>query len=60
MRQHGWRFPVFRDTNGLLSDAYGVHGLPTTVIIDSSGRIATSTASVQTVADLRAELEQAS
>lgn len=60
LTHYGWRFPVFRDANGLLGDAYGVRDLPTTVIIDSRGRIAASSSGVQTVASLRAELERAS
>jgi len=60
IRRYGWRFPVFRDRDGLLGDSYGVHTLPTTVIIDARGRIAASSSGVQTVAGLAAEFEHAS
>jgi peroxiredoxin len=60
LREYGWRFPVFRDANGLLGDGYEVHGLPTTVIIDPKGRIASSSAGAQTVAGLTSELAAAS
>ena len=60
LSRYGWRFPVFRDANGLLSDSYDVHGLPTTVIIDPRGRIASSSAGAQTVAGLTSELAAAS
>ena len=60
LQRYGWRFPIFRDRNGLLSDAYGVHALPTTVIVDARGRIAASSSGVQTFAGLTAEIEHAS
>jgi thiol-disulfide isomerase/thioredoxin len=60
LREYAWRFPVFRDGNGLLSDGYEVHALPTTVIIDPKGRIASLSAGAQTVAGLSRELAAAS
>jgi peroxiredoxin len=59
VREYGWRFPVFRDSDGLLSDGYEVHALPTTVIIDRQGRIASSSAGAQSVAGLTRELAAA-
>jgi thiol-disulfide isomerase/thioredoxin len=39
VERYGWRFPVLRDGNGRVGDAYGIVGLPTTFILDSRGRI---------------------
>ena len=40
VRRYHWRFPVLRDPNGTVGDAYGIRGLPDTFIIDAKGRIA--------------------
>jgi cytochrome c biogenesis protein CcmG, thiol:disulfide interchange protein DsbE len=53
---YDWSFPVFGDRDGTLGDAYRVEALPTTVIIDARGRIAQTSARVQTVASLTSEL----
>ena len=39
IRRYGWRFPVLRDGDGHVGDAYRILGLPTTFILDSAGRI---------------------
>jgi peroxiredoxin len=59
LRDYHWSFPVFADPNGTLGDAFGIDALPTTVIIDPKGRIAETTARVQTVASLTSELAAA-
>jgi len=59
LREYRWSFPVFGDPNGTLGAAFGIEALPTTVIIDPSGRIAQTTARVQTVASLASELAAA-
>ncbi|WP_291990717.1 TlpA disulfide reductase family protein [Luteitalea sp.] len=35
--QHGLRFPIMLDENGSIAAAYGVVGLPTSLILDRSG-----------------------
>lgn len=60
VRDYGWSFPVFDDRDGTLGDAYRIEALPTTVIIDARGRIAQTSARVQTVATLTSELAAAS
>jgi peroxiredoxin len=42
MERGGYHFPVMIDPSGKLGDAYGVRGVPTTYVIDHSGRIAWS------------------
>jgi peroxiredoxin len=37
VRQHGLRFPILLDEGGSISAAYGVTGLPTSLIVDRSG-----------------------
>jgi cytochrome c biogenesis protein CcmG/thiol:disulfide interchange protein DsbE len=60
VHDYDWSFPVFGDRGGTLGDAYRIEALPTTVIIDAKGRIARTSARVQTVASLRSELAAAS
>jgi thiol-disulfide isomerase/thioredoxin len=59
VRDYDWSFPVFGDRDGTLGVAYRVEALPTTVIIDAKGRIAQTSARVQTVASLTSELAAA-
>jgi peroxiredoxin len=59
LRDYRWSFPVFSDRNGTLGAAFGIEALPTTVIIDPEGRIAQTSARVQTVASLAGELAAA-
>lgn len=40
IRRFHWTFPNLRDPQGLAGDAYRITGLPTTFIVDRSGRIA--------------------
>jgi peroxiredoxin len=56
VHSYDWSFHVFSDRDGTLGDAYRVEALPTTVIIDARGRIAQTSARVQTVASLTSEL----
>ena len=37
VRQHGLRFPILLDGDGAIATAYGVPGLPTSLIVDRSG-----------------------
>lgn len=56
IRRYAWQFPNLRDANGTTGDAYGIRGLPTTFIIDSSGRIADVLQGPQTAADIHRAL----
>jgi cytochrome c biogenesis protein CcmG, thiol:disulfide interchange protein DsbE len=59
IRQYGWTFPVLSDPNGVYGARYGFSGLPTTVVLDSRGRIAETLRGPQTVSDLRQALKVA-
>jgi cytochrome c biogenesis protein CcmG, thiol:disulfide interchange protein DsbE len=37
--KHGWTFPVLRDAEGTVGNDYRLTGLPTTFVLDASGRI---------------------
>lgn len=39
VRRYGWTFTVLRDSEGAVGNDYGITGLPTTFVLDSSGRI---------------------
>ena len=39
IRRYRWSFPDLRDGDGTVGNAYGITGLPTTFLLDSSGRI---------------------
>jgi cytochrome c biogenesis protein CcmG, thiol:disulfide interchange protein DsbE len=39
IRRHGWTFTNLRDASGAVGSAYGVSGLPTSFVLDASGRI---------------------
>jgi cytochrome c biogenesis protein CcmG/thiol:disulfide interchange protein DsbE len=39
IRRFGWTFPNVRDGEGIVGNAYELIGLPTTFVLDSSGRI---------------------
>lgn len=51
VRRYGWRFPVLR-ASGLSGGRYDVIGLPTTLVLDSAGRISSVLRGPQTAADL--------
>jgi thiol-disulfide isomerase/thioredoxin len=53
VRDHRWTFPNLRDADGSVGRAYAIVGLPTTVILDSHGRIAQVLAGLQTVGSIR-------
>jgi thiol-disulfide isomerase/thioredoxin len=52
VRAHGWTFPVLRDGDGEVGDRYGLHGLPTTFVLDASGRIVARLSGPQTAASI--------
>jgi thiol-disulfide isomerase/thioredoxin len=39
MREQSLSFPVINDTDGLISQAWGVHAVPASFIVDASGQI---------------------
>jgi cytochrome c biogenesis protein CcmG/thiol:disulfide interchange protein DsbE len=59
VREHGWSFPVLDDPDGIYGARYHLPGLPTTVVLDSEGRIVETLRGPQTVADLRAAVRDA-
>lgn len=52
VRKHGWTFPVLRDSEGTVGNDYGLTGLPTTFVLDASGRIRAVLRGPQTQATL--------
>ncbi len=55
-RKAGWRYPIVSTRCCSLSNRYGVVGMPTTIVVDSSGRVVDRLVGPQTLARLRAEL----
>jgi cytochrome c biogenesis protein CcmG, thiol:disulfide interchange protein DsbE len=55
VRRYGWTFPVLR-AGGLSGGRYGVVGLPTTLVLDRAGRIASVLRGPQSAADLARDL----
>jgi thiol-disulfide isomerase/thioredoxin len=39
IRRYSWTFPNLRDADGTVGSAYHIAGLPTSFVLDSSGRI---------------------
>jgi thiol-disulfide isomerase/thioredoxin len=60
IHRYGWTFPNLRDATGNVGDNYGIQGLPTTVVLDSSGRIYTTLRGPQTPQKIDAALRAAS
>jgi cytochrome c biogenesis protein CcmG/thiol:disulfide interchange protein DsbE len=59
LRKYGWTFPVLSDPNGIYGARYGFSALPTTLVLDSEGRVAAILRGPQSVADFRRELRRA-
>lgn len=57
---YGWTFPVLSDPDGIFGARYRFSGLPTTVVLNSGGRIVETLRGPQTAADLRRALESVS
>ena len=53
IHRFGWTFPTLRDGNGTVGNDYEIAVLPTTFVIDSSGRIRRTLRGPQTEASLR-------
>lgn len=60
LQQYGWTFPVLSDPDGIYGARYGFSALPTTIVLDSKGRVAATLRGPQSVADFRRELRRAS
>ena len=58
-RDHRLTFPSLRDGDGAVGRAYGLVGLPTTIVLDSHGQIASVLNGPQTESSLREALELA-
>jgi thiol-disulfide isomerase/thioredoxin len=56
VRRYAWSFPVLRDGEGLVGDAYRLTNLPTTFVIDAHGRIRKALVGPQSEGSLRAAL----
>lgn len=54
IRRYHWRFTNLAANDGSLASDYRIPGLPTTIVVDSQGRIAALLAGPQTVSSLRA------
>ena len=57
--EYGWTFPILDDPDGIYGARYELNGLPTTVVLDSAGRIVETLRGPQTAADLRQALDAA-
>ena len=52
-------YPILRDQTGEVGTAYGLSGLPTTFVLDASGRIVATLRGPQSLASLRQALSSA-
>jgi cytochrome c biogenesis protein CcmG, thiol:disulfide interchange protein DsbE len=59
IRQYGWTFPVLSDPNGIYGARYGFTGLPTTIALDSRGRVVQTLRGPQTEASLLSAVKAA-
>jgi cytochrome c biogenesis protein CcmG, thiol:disulfide interchange protein DsbE len=60
LARYHWTFANVRDANGTLGGAWGLLGLPTTVLLDSRGRIVAHFTGVQSVGSLTRAAETVS
>jgi thiol-disulfide isomerase/thioredoxin len=56
VKRYAWSFPVLRDAEGLVGNAYRLIDLPTTFVIDAHGRIRKALVGPQSEGSLRAAL----
>ena len=59
VHEYGWSFPILDDPDGIYGARYHLGGLPTTVVLDSQGRIVQTLRGPQTAATLRTALHAA-
>ena len=58
-KEKGYTFTTLVDPGGKVAAAYGVRGIPTTVIVDTNGIISTRTVGYKPEAELRQALARA-
>jgi cytochrome c biogenesis protein CcmG, thiol:disulfide interchange protein DsbE len=59
VHRYGWTFPILEDPDGVYGARFDFTGLPSTVVLDSRGRIVETLRGPQTAADLRQALREA-
>lgn len=59
IRKYGWTFPILSDPDGVAGARFDFSGLPTTVVLDSQGRIVETLRGPQSEADLHQALAAA-
>jgi thiol-disulfide isomerase/thioredoxin len=59
IQQYGWTFPVLSDPDGIYGARFKFRGLPTTIVLNSKGKIAQTLLGPQTVGDFQRALEAA-
>ena len=59
IHRYGSTFPILDDPDGIYGARFKLNGLPTTVVLDSKGRIVETLRGPQTAADLRKALREA-
>lgn len=52
VHRYKWTFPVLEDSQGIVGEGYGITGLPTTFVLDSTGHIVKRLTGSQTAASL--------
>lgn len=57
--EHGWRFPVLSDPNGIYGAHFGFSGLPTAIVLDPAGKISAVLRGPQSLPALRQALREA-
>lgn len=59
LRQYGWKFPVLADPDGAYGGHYSFSGLPTTIVLDSAGRVTATLRGPQSLSSFRRALSAA-
>jgi cytochrome c biogenesis protein CcmG/thiol:disulfide interchange protein DsbE len=59
VRRYGLTFPILDDPDGIYGARFNLNGLPSTVVLDSQGRIVETLRGPQTAAGLRKALREA-
>lgn len=57
IKENGYEFPVFFDTDQNAAIAYGIYSIPTSIFIDAEGKVVRSITGTMTKADLLVEIE---
>ncbi len=58
IKDNGYEFPIFFDTDQDAAIAYGIYSIPTSIFIDADGKVVKSITGTLTKADLLAEIEK--